>query len=939
MNPSDCVFRYGAVLGLLAALTSSNLYAEGNDEIAGKLIREATTSDEFITDWVKTLPEDDKVPSPRDVLGYTIGTPGKLTSVDKIDGYFRALAKASSRVKVFSLGKSFEGREMIVAAIANKRTIARIDDYRQMTRQLADPRKTNREQADDIINVAKPIYWITAGLHSPELGPPEMVMELAYRLAVEDDDVFNKIRHEVIVLITPVLETDGRARQVEWYRQSVAQYPDYDNSPPKSPPFWGHYIFHDNNRDGLVFSQPLTRNYVNAFYHWMPTLSLDLHESVPLLYVSTGTGPYNTAVDPITVTEWQSVANYEVSRLTAKGVRGVWTWGFYTGWFPGYLLWVTNNHNSNGRFYETFGNHSALTMNRDLRGRKMAGKKVTDVTWYRAKPPKQKFVWSMRNNTNLMQSAAIASLEMVSKNPVMFLENFYQKSVNSMTRAIKTAPYAFVISQQQSDNNAAHDLLAILHQHAVEVSQVQDSFSWGEDNSIKPGDYVVMLNQPYGGLAQNLLEKQKFPDKVEVPPYDDVAWTLGLQMGVEITPVDDIKILQQKVQPANIAAAFTEPVGEDSQRYFIIDHRAQNELGPLRFELLSTPFFAAEQPFTLGETQFHAGSFIIDSKDSGVDVVRKAIARHGLIAVNQSTLPDVKTHELDPPRIALLHSWVSTQNTGWLRFTLDDSGVPYTLLDKDRLAKGHLQEDFDVIVAPSYIGADLADLIGGIDPKWSPLPYRKSPSTPSFGVIASADDITGGFGFVGMESLSQFIHNGGTFIGLLAGGVVATSSGITHEIHTKHPAGLNSPGSILTTKIMASSPLTWGYPQWSHVFRGNGPLYQVADQHRDMVLMQFGSKQVPALTAEEKEQHKSDKKSAEKTPALALSGAILHGKDVIDGAAALLYEQVGKGSVVIFAWNPMHRHINHHDHAFFYNAVLNWNDLAGTNANAAIQSH
>jgi len=918
------------ILMVSLLIISLNLNAQQQDKIATKAIQSATTSQEYITDWVKTLPEDPNVPSPRDVLGYTVGTPNKLTHVDDIHRYFRTLANKSPRVKIFSLGKSFEGREMIVAAIGNEKTIASIESYRQMTNQLADARTTNREQANKIIEKAKPIYWMTAGLHSTELGPPEMVMELAYRLAVEDTPLFNKIRDEVIVLITPVLETDGRARQVEWYRRNIAEYTEYNNTPPKSPPFWGHYTFHDNNRDGLVFSQPLTQNYVNGFYHWKPTLSLDLHESVPLLYVSTGTGPYNTSVDPITVTEWQSIANYEVSRLTAKGVRGVWTWGFYTGWYPGYLLWVTNNHNGNGRFYETFGNHSARTMDRDLDQATMSNKKITDTTWYRAKPPKQKFKWSMRDNTNLMQSGTIASLEMVANNPKMFLENFYQKSVNGLTRAINQPPYPFVIPKEQVDRNAAKDLLSILNQHGVEISMSQKEFKWGDKNKVNKGDYLVLLNQPYGSLAQNLLEKQKFPDKVEIPPYDDVAWTLGLQMGVDIKPIADIKILNQKVKKADLSDAYNGLTITGSKRYFIVNHQAQNELGPLRFELLNSQIYAAEKSFKIGKKTFNAGSFIIDSEKLGTQKTKAIIAKHNLQAINRSSLPKVKKHLLDAPRIALLHSWIATQNAGWLRYTLDDSGVPYTLLTKEGLKKGNLREQFDVIVAPAFQVGSLASLIGGYDPKWSPLPYNKSEQTPSHGLIASSDDITGGFGFDGMQAIKSFIQTGGTFIGLQGGGIVAASSGITHDVRTTQSGGLNSPGSILTTKILSDSPLTWGYDKWSHVFRGNGAMFQVSNSNRDKVLMQFGTKIVPALSKEEKQQKALNVKPTEKKdkkPKLVLSGAVLSGKKIIDGAPALLLEKVGKGNVVLFSWNPMHRHINHHDHAFFYNALLNWNDL------------
>lgn len=908
---------------LLALLfTPSILMAQSIDKVATPSIKNATTSPDYQTDWVTTLPEDKQVPSPRDVLGYTVGTPGKLTSVSEISRYFKILAKNSPRVKLFSLGKSFEGREMIVAAISDKDTIDNLETYRQYTNLLADPRKTNRKQANDIIQKAKPIYWMTAGLHSTELGPPEMVMELAYRLAVQDDDLFKRIRKNTIVLITPVLETDGRARQVQWYKSHLQQYTDYDNTPPKSPPFWGHYTFHDNNRDGLVFSQPLTQNYVKGFYHWKPTLSLDLHESVPLLYVSTGTGPYNTSVDPITITEWQSIANYEVSRLTAKGAHGVWTWGFYTGWFPGYLLWVTNNHNANGRFYETFGNHSARTMKRNLYDRKMAGKKVTDKTWYRSLPPKKKFIWSMRDNTNLMESGTIASLELVSSNPKIYLQNFYQKSVNGLTRAIKKAPFAYAIPYQQDDINAAQDLISILHQHGIEIHQLKKIFKLGKKKQLKANDFVILLNQPYGSLAKNLLEKQKFPEKVLVPPYDDIGWTLGLQMGVKVIPIDNKKILKRSLKMADYETAFQMKSERGTMRYFIIDHHAQNELGPLRFALKDSVVYASDAIFKISGKPFQPGSFIIDSKKLSPNNVRKIIAQHQLKFANIDYLPKVKKHLLDLPRVGLLHSWVSTQNAGWVRYNLDTSKIPYTLITKDLLKKGHLKDQFDVLIAPSYSGVRLSNLIGGVDKKWSPLAYKKTPQTPAFGVIASSDDITGGFGFDGMQAIDNFIRQGGTFIGLHNGGILAASSGITHKVRTSRPSGLNTPGSILTTKILKQSPLTRGYKQWTHVFRGNGPIFQVRLKDRNNVQMQFGSQNVPELDDVDKKKHKNDKKHP-----LVLSGAILSGKKAIDGTPALVNEKVGKGQVVLFSWNPLHRNINHHDHAFFYNALLNWNDL------------
>jgi hypothetical protein len=239
---------------------------------------------------------------------------------------------------------------------------------------------TDRGATEDIIENALPIYWMTAGLHSPELGPPEMVMELAYRLAVEASEPFTTIRQNVITMITPVFDVDGRTRQVDWYKRNIKGHTDYNDMPPRSVPFWGRYTYHDNNRDGISITQPITQNYINGVYEWRPTVSLDLHESVPLLYVAGGTGPYNEGASPITISEWQLLSNYEISRLSGLGLEGVWTWGFYTGWYSGYMLWATNNHSGMGRFYETFGNNSADTMDRELGNSSYAGKPVTERT-------------------------------------------------------------------------------------------------------------------------------------------------------------------------------------------------------------------------------------------------------------------------------------------------------------------------------------------------------------------------------------------------------------------------------------------------------------------------------------------------------------------------------------------------------------------------------
>src|SRR5213592_3259273 len=202
------------VIALIAVLTLQ----QPVDSAYTAKIRELTTEPRFNTELTDHLPTDSRVPSPLKVLGYVPGTVGRLSYVADITRYFRALDEASPRVRVFDMGKSDEGRPMIVAAIADSATITRLEHYRDITAALADPRRVAADTARRLIAAGKPIYYLTGSIHSPETGSPEMLMELAYRLAVEDTPFIRQIRDSVITLITPVTELDGRDKQVDVYR-------------------------------------------------------------------------------------------------------------------------------------------------------------------------------------------------------------------------------------------------------------------------------------------------------------------------------------------------------------------------------------------------------------------------------------------------------------------------------------------------------------------------------------------------------------------------------------------------------------------------------------------------------------------------------------------------------------------------------------------------
>src|ERR1044071_5723055 len=172
-----------AIVILLSSVVSAQK-PKGQEQDAdfARSVKEWTTKPEFISPLVDHLPKVAEIPSPKDVLGHHIGAPGKLTYHAEALNYYRALAAKTPRVKVFSVGTTDEGRECVVVAVGSDESIKNIDLYRGYLAQLADPRRLTDEQARDVIAKAKPIYHLMGGLHSAEVGPPEMLMELAYRL-------------------------------------------------------------------------------------------------------------------------------------------------------------------------------------------------------------------------------------------------------------------------------------------------------------------------------------------------------------------------------------------------------------------------------------------------------------------------------------------------------------------------------------------------------------------------------------------------------------------------------------------------------------------------------------------------------------------------------------------------------------------------------------
>lgn len=881
-----------------------------------------TTAPKYLSPWVAYVPESASVPSPTDYLGHVVGAEGELSRTAQVYGYLRRLDEASERVRVSVLGKSEEGRDILLVAIADEEGLRNLERYKEATAALADPRRTSPEEAEAIIRTARPIYYFNAGLHSTETGSPEMVMEMAYRLAVSEQPMIRNIREKLVVLINPVAEPDGRDKVVDWYYRYLEGKTDYDALPPRSAPYWGHYVFHDNNRDIHQQALALTRAVHRMFYEYHPTVVHDLHESIALLQTWNGSGPFNVNIDPILIDEWFAMSFAEITRMTTFGMPGVWTWGFGEGWGHHYLDSVAVNHNAVGRGYETFGNTTAETVDRVLPPSydDIAGNPVTTQQWYRPLPPDRNVRWSLRNNTNYMQTGCLAILDYSAKHAADMLRGFYRKGYNSWQKGLNEAPYAFVIPADQGDPRRVAELVQVLTAQRIEVGRATRAFE-AEERDFPAGTYIVKLNQPYRNYAVDLLAPQEFPEDTEFTPYDDVSWALTAHYGVEAVPVTDERV-QGVATEAVGAGDLPEGSVAGSGPAFLLKDTGQEALLAARARLARFDIEIAEQEFSAGREEYPPGSWLLPAQEGLADALRGVASELALDFTSVRRLPDVPRHAAPLPRIAVWHTWEDTESVGWIRYTLDQQDIPYDYIRDEEIRAGGLGDRWDVILY-GHTSSGLEDQIHGIDERFGPMPYTRTDEFPSHGVPDASDDITGGIGWEGMANLERFLRAGGMLITLGNGSALPLESGLVRGVSRAGSEAV-TPGSELRVSFKQKEhPIAYGYADVTSAFRSNYSVYDLRRADRGHIVLQWGTKPIKDDREDEEEAGDGDENG---DGDLVISGGVKNGDD-LEGYAAILDVPVGRGRVVAYNFNPMHRDLNRSDYRFLWNAVLNYRHI------------
>ena len=984
------------------------------DEEYTKKIKEYTTEPMFLSPLVDYLPASKTVPTPSATLGNIAGAPGKLPYSKEVYEYMRLLASKSPRVKVWSIGKTEEGREHIAVAIASEKLIQQLETNRAKTAKLADPRSINFNDAEaaKLVQEVAPVYYITGSIHSTEAGAPTALMELAYRLAVDESPYIKNIRDHVITMITPIVEVDGRDRIVDLYEWKKA----HPGQVVPNAIFWGHYVAHDNNRDAMGMTLKLSTNILDQYVAYNALVLHDLHESVAFLYDNTiGDGPYNSWLDPLLTNEWQMIGWNNVQEMTRYGMPGVFAHGDFDTWSPGYLMFMAATHNGISRLYETFGNGgSADTEMRET------GNAATR-TWFRQNPPLPRVSWSLRNNNNYEQTGLLVSLAYVANNRGTFMNNFWEKAKRSVNKPKMEGPAAYVLPANDPRLGAQAELLAVMQKQHVEISRAKAAFTvqvparsaggrgaagagrggrgggngggapgngntTGVDNPVQnaaaaqtearefpAGSYIIRMDQPFSRIADALLDYQYWaPNDPQKNPYDDTGWTFPEGFGTAAVRVVDTKILDVAVD--KVTGKITAPGGvSGSGPMFAINANGDNALATLRYRLKDADMQAAEDAFDANGTKFNRGSFIIRGVPAAtLDATAKEL---GLKAVALSAAPSVKMHPLRAARVAVMHTWQSTQTEGWWRMALDFNGIPYDYIStQDPRKLGNLKDKYDVIIFAPGGGGGLS-VIEGMPMYRNPLPWKNTPQTPNIGTWAQTDDMRPGLGWDGLVALQKFVKDGGAFITSGPSADWAMQFGFTQAVGAATPQRGTVTGTFLRTRLVDDgSPLVYGVADGLAVYTNTAQVYSVGatvgggrggggrggaggaretgrgtPDDRDQVqgFPQLDPRFLPttrapvqpwqyAVPTEEQMRTPGNVLPPEQRPRVAMrfsqqgdllvSGLLAGGGDVAQ-RPILVDSPLGQGHVVLFSFNPLYRGETIGSYSMVFNAIMNWDNL------------
>jgi hypothetical protein len=483
-----------------------------------------------------------KIPTPAEVLGFTPGDDRKLASWDQVVEYFGRLDQASDRVTFQTLGQTTMGKPFVMATISSPANLARLDDFKKIQDQLADPRKlgppaTRDRKAADLIKQGKAIVLITCGIHSTEVGSYLSSMLIAHRLASSTDPAIQKILDNTIILLVPSLNPDGVDIVKSWYDKTLGT--PFEGTDP--PELYHKYTGHDNNRDWYAFTQVETQLTVDKIHNvWHPQIVHDIHQQGAFgsrLFLPPYMQPVEPNVPKALVQGYTELGNWMAAQMRKQGFEGITTDSTYDAWSP-------------ARAYSHY--HAGVRMLSETASAKIASPITVKFEELRSRegydPQKEspKFgplwrggEWKLSDITKYMTTGAFLLLDHAATNREQWLRRFYAVGKDAVRPRRPGELFGYLIELGEN----AHAVLGILARGGVEFSTPKEGTNFKIGTRTLPSETILIrMDQPYGAFAKMLLENQRYPNLRDaeghpIAPYDVTAHTLPLLMGVTVHPV------------------------------------------------------------------------------------------------------------------------------------------------------------------------------------------------------------------------------------------------------------------------------------------------------------------------------------------------------------------------------------------------------------------
>ena len=831
-----------------------------------------------------------QVPTAVSVLGHNPGDDFYLADYEDTVRYFHAMAAASDRMKMFTVGKSTEGRDIEVAVISSPQNLAKLDEYKQIAGRLAKATNLDDAAAQALARSSKVIVHIDGGLHASEVAGPQHTMALAYKLVTaQNDPEVDAILDQVILILWPTLNPDGQDMVVHWYRKNLGT--QYEVSP--LPMLYQDYVGHDNNRDGYMMNMKEEQVVVKAQLDYSPVIFYCQHQTAPFparIWIPPFSDPISSNISPY-VRSWLNVVGTNMAAyLDAHKMPGAISESRFDNWYAGFTDWAHVFRNEISFFTETalygYATPHFYTVNdfpknyQDLRA----------LTMYTT--PWEGGWWHLKDAVDYMVGGSMSVLDLAAKNRETLLYNRYQAARDNIQHFSKEPPFAYVISDKQADTPEAGLLAQKMIDNGLDVYASKAGF---EANGVAypAGSWVIPMDQPFSALAKELFERQRYPDALENGtskaidlPYDVTGWTLPLQMGVSVDTVTDPLSSDQRSSLARIEkVVLPEPSFEGSGTLFAISHKVNNS-----FELVNAALRAgaavsiAQDPVKIGD-QTETGAFLIGGlgRSALVDLSKKYAVSAASVAAPAHSLPIRKA------RVGLYRPWNASIDEGWTRWILENYGFePKSVYNAD-IRSSNLKSRYDVIILPDMSSKQL---------------------TEGFGIGVVPGQYVGGIGQDGLTNLREFTREGGTLVALnkTASSIIPLMSLPVQDIldGVKSDKFFCSGALLRVETEHAELPANYGVSDEPVVMFQNGPAFQPLPGFHGAVLARY-PKQTNPLE----------------------SGLLLH-PETIEGKAAAMELAFGRGRILLFGFKPQFRGQSHATYKYLFNELYTFDRPALT---------